>query len=191
MTKAAMRSPAEREQMAERLAAGRDEEIADAERRRMNDGFVQVYSKGWARMRELLKETKSQAPLLLYTFIAEHIDADGGVVVADQETICRAIGVSRTTLWRAITFLEERNALLRIVVGGSVSAYALDPTEVWRSWDSAKERAVFRTKTVVRTSAQSDDVKRRMTVMMKEKAGEPELPLDELEHDPETGEVRE
>ena len=144
MTAMAMRSPAEREQMAERLAAGRDEKISDEEKRRMNDGFVQVYSKGWARMRELLRETKSQAPLLLYTFIAEHMDADGGVVVADQETICEAIGVSRTTLWRAITFLEERNALLRIVVGGSVSAYALDPSEIWRSWDSAKERAVFR-----------------------------------------------
>jgi hypothetical protein len=190
MTAMAMRSPAEREQMAERLAAGRDEKISDEEKRRMNDGFVQVYSKGWARMRELLRETKSQAPLLLYTFIAEHMDADGGVVVADQETICEAIGVSRTTLWRAITFLEERNALLRIVVGGSVSAYALDPSEIWRSWDSAKERAVFRTRTVVRTSAQSDQVKRRMMVMMKERAGEPELPLDEPDHDPETGEVR-
>ena len=187
MTAMAMRSPAEREQMAERLAAGRDEKISDEEKRRMNDGFVQVYSKGWARMRELLRETKSQAPLLLYTFIAEHMDADGGVVVADQETICEAIGVSRTTLWRAITFLEERNALLRIVVGGSVSAYALDPSEIWRSWDSAKERAVFRTRTVVRTSAQSDQVKRRMMVMMKERAGEPELPLDEPDHDPETG----
>lgn len=190
MTAMAMRSPAEREQMAERLAAGRDEKISDEEKRRMNDGFVQVYSKGWARMRELLRETKSQAPLLLYTFIAEHMDADGGVVVADQETICEAIGVSRTTLWRAITFLEERNALLRIVVGGSVSAYALDPSEIWRSWDSAKERAVFRTRTVVRTSAQSDQVKRRMMVMIKERAGEPELPLDEPDHDPETGEVR-
>jgi hypothetical protein len=190
MTAMAMRSPAEREQMAERLAAGRDEKISDEEKRRMNDGFVQVYSKGWARMRELLRETKSQAPLLLYTFIAEHMDADGGVVVADQETICEAIGVSRTTLWRAITFLEERNALLRIVVGGSVSAYALDPSEIWRSWDSAKERAVFRTRTVVRTSAQSDKVKRRMMVMKKERSGEPELPLDEPDHDPETGEVR-
>jgi hypothetical protein len=190
MTAMAMRSPAEREQMAERLAAGRDQKISDEEKRRMNDGFVQVYSKGWARMRELLRETKSQAPLLLYTFIAEHMDADGGVVVADQETICEAIGVSRTTLWRAITFLEERNALLRIVVGGSVSAYALDPSEIWRSWDSAKERAVFRTRTVVRTSAQSDQVKRRMMVMMKERAGEPELPLDEPNYDPETGEVR-
>lgn len=191
MTEIKMRSPAEREQMSERLAAGRDEKISDEEKRRMNNSFVQVYSKGWARMRELLRETKSQAPLLLYTFIAEHMDADGGVVVADQETICQAIGVSRTTLWRAISFLEERNAILRIVVGGSVSAYALDPSEVWRSWDSAKERAVFRTKTVVRTAAQSDQVKRRMVVMMKERAGEPELPFDGDDHDAETGEVRE
>ena len=119
------RTPQEREQIRERFAAGRDEEISDAERRRMNNDFVQIYPKGWARMRALLRETKSQAPLLLYTFIAENIDPDGGVLVADQETICEAIGVSRTTLWRAISFLEERNALLRIVVGGSVSAYAL------------------------------------------------------------------
>ena len=140
-------------------------------------------------MRALLRETKSQAPLLLYTFIAENIDPDGGVLVADQETICEAIGVSRTTLWRAISFLEERNALLRIVVGGSVSAYALDPTEVWKSWDSAKERAVFTTRTMVRKSVQPDQIKRRMQVMMKERMGEPELPLGET-LDPETGEVR-
>ena len=78
----------------------------------MNNDFVQIYPKGWARMRALLRRRKSQAPLLLYTFIAENIDPDGGVLVADQETICEAIGVSRTTLWRAISFLEERNALL-------------------------------------------------------------------------------
>lgn len=166
-----LRTPQEREQFRERLAAGRDEEISDAERRRMNRDFAQVYPKGWARMRELLKETKSQAPLLLYTFIAEHIDADGGVLVADQETICEAIGVSRTTLWRAITFLEERNALLRLTVGGSVHAYALDPTEVWKSWDSAKESAVFNTKTMVRKRAQPEQIERKMLVMMKEREG--------------------
>lgn len=189
MGELALRTPIEREQMRERLAAGRDEKISDAEKRRMNTDFVQVYPKGWARMRELLRETKSQAPLLLYTFIAEHIDPDGGVLVADQETICEAIGVSRTTLWRAITFLEEKNALLRIVVGGSVSAYALDPTEVWKSWDSAKESAVFSTRTMVRKSAQSDEIKRRMQLMMKQRAGEPKLAL-EKDFDPETGEVK-
>lgn len=173
-----LRTPQEREQFRERLAAGRDEEISDAERRRMNRDFAQVYPKGWARIRELLKDTKSQAPLLLYTFIAEHADADGGVLVADQETICEAIGISRTTLWRAITFLEERNALLRVSVGGSVNAYALDPTEIWKSWDSAKESAVFNTRTMVRKKAQSDQIQRKMQVMMKERHGAPELPSE-------------
>ena len=68
------------------------------------------------------------------------MDADGGALVVDQETLCEALGVSRTTLWRAITFLEERNALLRVNVGGSVSAYALDPTEIWKSWDRERKR---------------------------------------------------
>ena len=72
MTAMAMRSPAEREQMAERLAAGRDEKISDEEKRRMNDGFVQVYSKGWARMRELLRETKSQALVALHLHCRAH-----------------------------------------------------------------------------------------------------------------------
>lgn len=188
MTAVQLRTPEEREQMRERLAAGRDEAISDAEKRRMNLDFVQVYPKGWARIRSLLGETKSRGPLLLYTFLAEHIDPDGGVLVADQQTICEAIGISRTSLWRATTFLEERGALLRLVVGGSVSAYALDPSEVWKSWDSAKERAVFTTRTMVRKSAQPDQIKRKMQLMLKERAGEPELPgLDDF--DPETGEV--
>lgn len=188
MTAVQLRTPEEREQMRERLAAGRDEAISDAEKRRMNLDFVQVYPKGWARIRSLLGETKSRGPLLLYTFLAEHIDPDGGVLVADQQTICEAIGISRTSLWRATTFLEERGALLRLVVGGSVSAYALDPSEVWKSWDSAKERAVFTTRTMVRKSAQPDQIKRKMQLMLKERAGKPELPgLDDF--DPETGEV--
>jgi len=187
MAKLNLRTPQEREQFRERLAAGRDEAVSDAERRRMNSDFVQVYPKGWARMRELLKETKSQAPLLVYTFIAEHIDADGGVLVADQETICEAIGISRTTLWRAVTFLEDRNAILRLTVGGSVSAYALDPTEVWKSWDSAKETAVFNTKTMVRKKAQPDLIQRKMQVMMKQRLGTPELPFDDPEEQDDEG----
>ena len=107
------RSAEERAQFAERLAQGRDEDASREEQRTANRDFSQVYPKGWTRIRALLNESKSRAPLLLYTFIAEHMDADGGALVVDQETLCEALGVSRTTLWRAITFLEERNALLR------------------------------------------------------------------------------
>ena len=108
MAELALRTPYEREQMRERLASKRDEDIADAQRRRMNEGFVQVYPKGWARMRELLRETKSQAPLLLYTFIAEHIDADGGVLVADQRRSARlSASVERRSGGRSPSWKSE------------------------------------------------------------------------------------
>jgi hypothetical protein len=160
----------------EREAQQRDKEIADAEAKRNKD-FVQVYPKGWAKMRTILSKTGSTAPLMLYTFLAEHIDADGGVLVADQETICASLDISRTTLWRACKFLEDHDALIRLRVGGSVYAYALDPSEVWRSWDSTKENAVFRTRTMVRKSAQDEQVQRRLMTMIREQRGEPELPL--------------
>ena len=169
------RSAEERAQFAERLAQGRDEDASREEQRTANRDFSQVYPKGWTRIRALLNESKSRAPLLLYTFIAEHMDADGGALVVDQETLCEALGVSRTTLWRAITFLKS--AMRSCVnVGGSVSAYALDPTEIWKSWDREKEKAVFRTKTLVRKSGANAGVKRRMQLMLSE--GQPELPLD-------------
>ena len=159
----------------EREAQQRDKEIADAEAKKNKD-FVQVYPKGWAKMRTILSKTGSTAPLMLYTFLAEHIDADGGVLVADQETICTSLEISRTTLWRACKFLEDHDALLRLKVGGNVYAYALDPSEVWRSWDSTKENAVFRTRTMVRKSAQDEQVQRRLMTMIREQRGEPELP---------------
>lgn len=180
MNELTFRSPEERAQFSERLAAGRDDQVAQDKRRRQNEGFKQVYRKGFTRMRALLTETKSQVPMLLYLFLAENTDSVGGVLVADQETICQAIGCSRTSLWRAIKYLEERNALLRLSVGGSVHAYALDPTEIWSGYADSKDRAVFRSRTMVRKSAQSNDVNMRMQVMVKERAREPELPFDDV-----------
>ena len=75
----------ERAQFAERLAQGRDEDASREEQRTANRDFSQVYPKGWTRIRALLNESKSRAPLLLYTFIAEHMDADGGALVVDQK----------------------------------------------------------------------------------------------------------
>ena len=170
------RSAEERAQFAERLAQGRDEDASREEQRTANRDFSQVYPKGWTRIRALLNESKSRAPLLLYTFIAEHMDADGGALVVDQETLCEALGVFENDTLASDHFLEERNALLRVNVGGSVSAYALDPTEIWKSWDREKEKAVFRTKTLVRKSGANAGVKRRMQLMLSE--GQPELPLD-------------
>lgn len=156
------------------------EEAARLEEERRNKGFTQVYDRGWERMREILTRSKSRVPMLLYSWLAQHIDRDGGVLVADQETICEELGCSRTTLWRACTFLEQEEALFRLQVGGSVYAYALDPREVWKSWDSTKKHAVFLSRTMVRKSAQSDDIVRRMKIMMKQRG----IPVQQEQDEP-------
>ncbi|MFO6063191.1 hypothetical protein, partial [Pseudomonas aeruginosa] len=62
--------------------------------------------------------------------------------------------------WHA--YLEENRALVRIPVAGRVCAYALDPHEVWKGYDNAKEYAAFVTKTLVNKDG---DIRRRIMSM--------------------------
>jgi DNA-binding Lrp family transcriptional regulator len=111
----------------------------------------------------------------VYSFLAEHIDGVAGAVVVSQDVIAKELGVHERTIRRLTAQLEEDGALVRIKVGTGVYAYALDPGEVWRSWDDKKECAAFVTKTLVLKSDRSNNqVRRKLKVMM----GEPELPLD-------------
>nr|AYU70354.1 helix-turn-helix domain-containing protein [Escherichia coli] len=41
------------------------------------------------------------------------------------------------------TTLESKNALVRIPVAGKVCAYALDPHEVWKGYNTSKNYAAF------------------------------------------------
>ena len=162
----------------------------DLERRndmsRENRGFTQVYPKGWSRLQHLIRTNPSAARL--YALLAEHIDPDGGVVVAAQTVLAELLGVNERTIRRLTKALEEQGAIVRIRVGAGTYAYALDPAEIWKAWDMSKDHAVFRTRTLVGKKGENATVKRRLQVMLREQAGEPELPLD---HDPETGEVYE
>lgn len=161
------RTPEERMQMRDLLSQEREKVQKEYQRSRQNEGFTQVYEKGWMRLRVLIMENKSAA--VLYAYLAQHMDASCGALVASQEVLREETGLSRTTLWRASKHLEEVGALVRFVVGGSVYAYALNDSEVWKSWDSAKETAAFRTKTLARKSDQPGRVQRRIQVMVREK----------------------
>ncbi|WP_296428672.1 helix-turn-helix domain-containing protein [Yoonia sp.] len=162
---------------------------------RKNRNFVQVYPKGWQRIRWLMQEKPNAARL--YSWIAEHMDPDGGALVVSQVVMAEALDVSEITIRRLTKWLEDRNVMVRVRVGTGVYAYALDPNEVWRAWDTSKEFAVFNTKTLVKKNTRDNrGVERRIRIMMKEAAGEPELPLEDMSqgdqetpHDPETGEV--
>lgn len=161
----------------------------DIERRdelsRENRGFVQVYPKGWSRLQYLIRTNPSAARL--YALLAENMDPQGGVVVAAQTVLAEILDVNERTIRRLTQALEDQNAIVRIRVGSGTYAYALDPSEVWKAWDVAKDHAVFRTKTLVSKNGENALVKRRLQVMIREQMGEPELPG--LDYDSETGEV--
>lgn len=161
-----LRTPEERMQMRDLINEEREKAQQEYKKSRQNEGFTQVYERGWMRLRLLIAQNKSAA--ILYSYLAQHMDASCGAVVASQELLGEETGLSRTTLWRASKYLEEVGALVRFTVGGSVYAYALNETEVWKSWDSAKETAAFRTKTLARKSDQPGRVQRRIQVMLKD-----------------------
>ncbi|MEM5690577.1 helix-turn-helix domain-containing protein, partial [Klebsiella pneumoniae] len=57
--------------------------------------------------------------------------------------LAEKLGVSRSTIIRWLNYLESKNALVRIPVAGKVCAYALDPHEVWKGYNTTKNHAAF------------------------------------------------
>ncbi|MCV4808420.1 helix-turn-helix domain-containing protein, partial [Escherichia coli] len=124
-----------------------------------NGPFTQVYQKGWERIRELSKDKQGVVAIPLYSFLAEHIDPSCGAVVADQQFLADKLGVSRSTIKRWLNYLESKNALVRIPVAGKVCAYALDPHEVWKGYNTSKNYAAFVTKALANKDG---DIQRRI-----------------------------
>ncbi|EAQ6300284.1 helix-turn-helix domain-containing protein, partial [Salmonella enterica] len=132
------------------------------EEEKKNTMFTQTYPKGWERIRELSRDKQGVSSIALYSFLAEHIDSSCGAVVADQKFLADQLAVSRSTIKRWLNYLESRNALVRIPVAGKVCAYALDPHEVWKGYNTSKDYAAFITKTLVNKDG---EIQRRIMSM--------------------------
>lgn len=157
--------------MAEFFARDKEKEVKEELKRTANRGFVQVYPKGWRRLQKLMKDNPSAARV--YAFLAEHIDENCGALVVSQEVMAKELGVHKRTIVRLCKQLDDAGAVVRIKVGTGVTAYALDPTEIWKSWDDKKDSAAFITKTLVlKSDRENGQVRRKLKVMMGE------LPLD-------------
>jgi transcriptional regulator with XRE-family HTH domain len=150
----------QRELRTAELAQDEAERLKELEDIRRNKGFTQTYAKGWKRIRELAKGNPGAVGL--YSFFAEHIDPSCGAVVADQQFLADQMSVSRSTISRWLSYLEAERALVRIPVAGRVCAYALDPHEVWKGYNTSKEYAAFVTKTLVNKDG---DIQRRIKSM--------------------------
>ncbi len=129
------------------LARQDAENEADRDEERKNKGFTQVYSKGWQRVRELAVGNPGAAGL--YAMFAEHIDPTCGAVICDQQFLADNMQVTTRTVRRWLDYLEQERAIVRIPVSGRVCAYALDPHEVWKGYNTGKDYAAFVTRTLV------------------------------------------
>lgn len=153
--------------MAEFAAQDKEREDRDEALKRSNKNFVQVYPKGWMRLQYLIKTNPSAARI--YAFLAENIDGSAGAVVVSQELMAESLEVHVITIKRQTKYLEDVGALVRIKVGTGVYAYALNPEEIWRSYDDAKDLSAFTTRTLVKKSDKANgNVKRKLRMMMGE-----------------------
>ena len=184
MTKNSMQdvaSDAERVERQRDLATqDREQKAREDAEKRANRGFAQVYPAGWQRLRWLMREWPMAAQL--YAFFGEHLDPSAGAVVCSQELLAHELNCHVRTIRRITKWLDDVGAIVRIRIGTGVYAYALDPEEVWKSWDAGKNYAAFRTKTLARKT-DNGQVRRRLKVMIN---GQQDLP-DEWE----TGIIRE
>ena len=140
----------------------------ESEKAKKNKNFVQIYANGYARMKLLLEE-KQQTALILYLFLAEHMEPGTGAVVTSQKLLAEELEVSVRTIKTVSKYLEDIGAIVRIQLGpGTVYAYCLDPSEIWKSWNTSKKYAAFNTKTLARHK-DNGDIKRRLMVMLKSK----------------------
>jgi hypothetical protein len=152
----------ETEFFARQLEISKEEENEkiEMEEKRKNRGFTQVYAKGWKRVRELAIVNPGAAGL--YAMFAEHIDPTCGAVICDQQFIAEQMQVSTRTVRRWLDYLEEQKAIVRIPIAGRVCAYALDPHEVWKGYNTSKEYAAFITKTLINKDG---EIKRKIIAM--------------------------
>ena len=138
------------------------QEAEEREQARKNKGFTQVYPYGFQVLREIIKENPQAASL--FSFLAEHIDGTCGAVVASQDFLAEKLGVHERTIRRWIKYLEEdKGVLVKIPVQGRVNAYCLNPTAVWKGYNTGKEFSAFNAKTLVNKDG---EIVRRLTLMM-------------------------
>lgn len=138
-------------------------------KKRKNPGpWTQVTSMGWRMIEKIAKE--HPASFGLFTFFAENIDENCGAVVCDQKFLADRFNVSTRTIRTWIAQLEKIGALIKIPVGQTY-AYALDPLQVWKGYNTSRDYAAFNTKTL---TDRNGEINRKLKIMMSERGIHPE-----------------
>lgn len=102
--------------------------------------FVQITSLGWNRFDALVAWNGTCARL--WTRLARSIDGQA-VVVSTAVALAADLGVSAATVRRHLAHLESVRAFRRFRLPGGLTAFAMNPNEVWSGKSTARTRAPY------------------------------------------------
>lgn len=102
--------------------------------------FVQITTLGWNRFDALVAWNSTCARL--WTRLARSIDGQA-VVVSTAVALATDLGVSAATVRRHLAYLETVRAFRRFRLPGGLTAFAMNPNEVWSGKTTARSRAPY------------------------------------------------
>ncbi len=122
----------------------------ELEERRKNRDFIQVYKSQIKYLRKLT--SKDPAATEIFLFLMEHMNKSNAVVCS-YKVFEEALGLSKSTVYRAVKTLKETNHV-EIHKVGSANIYHLNSNLVWSSWATGKKYAEAKGKILFAESEQ-------------------------------------
>lgn len=144
-------------------------DIDEIEKRRLKEktnspfsNFLQINNSDEAFEREHWLITNNATAYKLWRFLAKHMDNYNAVMVSYQ-VLTEVFEVSRTTIYRAIKFLED-NKYIKITKSGTSNVYALDDSLVWKSWGKNKKYSKFSANIIVSETEQDEQIQKEIKI---------------------------
>lgn len=129
-----------------------DEDIEELEEQRKNRDFIQLYRSQIKYLRKLTSKDPAAAEIFL--FLTEHMNKSNAVVCS-YKVFEEALGLSKSTVYRAIKTLKETNHI-EVHKVGSANVYHLNANLVWSSWSTGKKYAEVKGKILFAESEQDE-----------------------------------
>jgi len=126
--------------------------------------FVQVNKEAYKLEDKLMSE--SPIAYRIFRFLVNNMDGYNAVICS-QTVLQEKFNVGRTTVFRAIKLLKEKN-FLTIYKSGTTNVYAINKNIVWNSWGTNYKYAKFGANIILSESEQQENNIKLKTVKHKE-----------------------
>ena len=125
------------------------------EKESKNRDFCMFYRHYMLDVASLGKENPNA--LRVFMFLSQNMDGYNALCIS-QQALQEALGISRTTLWRAVEYLKHLG-WLHVLKTGTSNIYIINPELVWTSYENQKKYCKFPANIIISASENVDFVK--------------------------------